>query len=139
MTQSLSVAPERGDVAKEQQSLHVLVVDDDQDVRNALSELLQYSGYDVATAENGQVALAAAKELKPELVLMDIRMPVLDGLAAIQIMKNTPDTQTIPIIVMSGVANAQSFDHARVVADESIAKPLDFNELLEKVRRLLDQ
>lgn len=81
----------------------VLIVDDERDIQGFLSTLIGFFGYDTVTADNGQHAIAIALQRKPDLILMDLAMPKLDGFRAIRRLKADPTTLKIPIIAFSGL------------------------------------
>ena len=78
----------------------VLVVDDDAEIREALYAALRFEGYKVHTAMNGMEAIDTARVLKPDLILMDVQMPVLDGINATKRLKGDPITKHIPILMV---------------------------------------
>jgi two-component system cell cycle response regulator DivK len=91
--------------------LRVLIADDDRDNREMYLEYLTMHGIVVLEAENGEVAVEKARRLKPDVIVMDLEMPVLDGFAAIQRLKADAQTRAIPLIVLS----AGTIDYARIV------------------------
>lgn len=110
----------------------VLIVDDDPAILNMLDELLQDEQYETLLATDGNEALTIARHEKPDLILMDLMLPVLDGATAIRQLKNDPETQSIHIIAMSAGANLRM--HAdQLPADSVIGKPFDLNTLLAGV------
>lgn len=110
----------------------VLIVDDDPAILNMLDELLQDESYETLLATDGSEALHIAQEQKPDLILMDLMLPVLDGAEAIRRLKRDPDTSGIHIIAMSAGANLRM--HAdQLPADSVIGKPFDLNTLLAGV------
>jgi len=125
-------------IAGEQSNIRVLVVDDRPSNRDVLIRLLRPAGFTIQEAVNGQEALALFESWSPHLVLMDIRMPVMDGLAAIQTIKEKSGSRTTPGIGLSACAFGE--DRKRVLdsgADDFIAKPIQESELWEKIARLL--
>ena len=110
----------------------VLVVDDDVDVRDYLSQLLQEQGYDVITAADGQAAITAAQAHRPDLITMDLAMPVMDGRTAITHLRADPELQHIPIMVVSALP-----DWETAGGDFAMPKPLDEPRFLKNVRLLL--
>jgi CheY-like chemotaxis protein len=110
----------------------VLIVDDDPAILSMLDELLQDEHYETLLATDGSKAISIAREEKPDLILMDLMLPVLDGAAAIRQLKQDPDTNSIHIIAMSAGANLRM--HAdQLPADSVIGKPFDLNTLLAGV------
>lgn len=120
-------------------SKRVLVVDDDRVIQQLLEVNLELEGYVVAgTASDGNEAIAMAAELKPDLILLDIMMPKLDGLEVCRRLKGDPKMAKIPIVLLS--ARAQDFDireGLEIGADAYLTKPFDPVELLDVVGRLL--
>ncbi|HEU4793696.1 MAG TPA: response regulator [Nitrolancea sp.] len=110
----------------------VLIVDDDPAIREMLDELLRDEGYDTLRAADGRSAVEIARSSHPSLILMDLMLPVLDGAAAIRLLKNAPHTQQIRIIAMSAGANLRLHaDH--LPADSVLGKPFDLDALLADV------
>jgi two-component system alkaline phosphatase synthesis response regulator PhoP/two-component system response regulator VicR len=117
----------------------VLVVDDDRVIQQLLQVNLELEGYDVvATASDGPEALVKVKELKPDLVILDIMMPKMDGLEVCRRLREDASTATIPVILLS--ARAQDLDIREgldIGASAYLTKPFDPVELLDVVGRLL--
>jgi len=117
----------------------VLVVDDDRVIQQLLEVNLQLEGYDVvATASDGREALDKIAELKPDLVILDVMMPKMDGLEVCRHLKADPKLASIPVILLS--ARAQDLDireGIEIGANAYLTKPFDPVELLEVVGRLL--
>jgi CheY-like chemotaxis protein len=98
----------------------ILVVDDYQDAREMYAEYLQYSGFRVAEAKNGNEAVAQARSLKPDLILMDLSLPGMDGWEATRVLKADEETRHIPIVALTGHALAgPPKGHARPAATRS--------------------
>jgi CheY-like chemotaxis protein len=112
----------------------VLVVDDDQDAREAMAELLQIQGYEVLAAGNGQEALELLKVENPCVVLLDLMMPVISGWEFLRHRKAQPKLAKIPVIVTSAVIDRAASAHAEG-ANEVLLKPVDIEKLLKLVRR----
>lgn len=110
----------------------VLIVDDDPSIREMLEELLRDEGYDTLRAGDGWSAVEIARSSQPSLILMDLMLPILDGAAAIRLLKKDPDTQEIRIIAMSAGTNLRLHaDH--LPADSVLGKPFDLDTLLADV------
>jgi CheY-like chemotaxis protein len=115
--------------------VRVLCVEDTDVVRDTMTQLLEYYGYKVASAKNGQEGVEMALQWKPDLVLMDLRMPVMDGFNAIYEIKFNPQTHHIPVFVVSAWSGKRERDQARLVgADEFFVKPPDVNRLSEAIK-----
>lgn len=117
----------------------VLLAEDFEDARELYRDYLQFSGFDVETANNGREAITRAVELQPDLILMDASMPVLDGWQATRELKANPVTRHIPILALT----AHAFDDARrearaVGCDGFVTKPCLPDDLVTKVRAALD-
>jgi len=116
----------------------VLVVDDMPDVRDVLAEYLEHHRYQVATAEDGLEALDKAFELGPDLILMDLSMPKLDGWEATRRLKRDPRTRHIPVIAFTGHVLKAYLEQARDAGcDAVMTKPMHPRELEAEVRKLL--
>lgn len=116
----------------------ILVVEDQEDNRQILRDLLGANDYDMLEAENGEEALAAVKKQRPDLILMDIQLPVLDGYEATRRLKADPDTQSIPIIVVTSYALSGDETKARESGcDAYVTKPYSPRALLAKIREFL--
>jgi CheY-like chemotaxis protein len=113
----------------------VLVVDDDPETLQAYAELLQHSGFRVRTASNGGEAILAVHREGPDLILMDVMMPVVGGLEAAESLRRFPATSTIPIIAITGTTGAEQ-DRMRALCDDLIAKPCIPAVLLQRINDL---
>jgi two-component system chemotaxis response regulator CheY len=111
----------------------ILVVDDDESIRQTIAEILEVEGYLVAAAANGEEALERVEEAHPALVLLDMRMPVLDGWGFARELRLRGIK--LPILVMTAAQNARSWAE-EIGADGYVAKPFDLDELLDQVARL---
>jgi CheY-like chemotaxis protein len=109
----------------------VLVVDDDTDILDAICDILQGEGYRVARAQHGLEALDRIAEERPALILLDLMMPVMDGLAFAQALRNRYMDGSIPIVVIS--ADGNHGKAAAVGAQAYLAKPVDIDVLLSNV------
>jgi CheY-like chemotaxis protein len=122
----------------EQKSPLILVVDDYQDAREMYAEYLQYSGFRVAEARNGNEAVDQAVALKPDLILMDLSLPGMDGWEATRRLKADEATRHIPIVALTGHALAGASDGARKAGcDSFVTKPCLPDDLVVEVRRML--
>jgi DNA-binding response OmpR family regulator len=118
----------------------ILVVDDDPVIQKLLSVNFEMEGYDVLTASDGIEGLEKIRAYAPDLVLLDVMMPRLDGIEVVRRLKQDPKTKKIPIVLLS--AKAQSADVSgglEAGADAYVTKPFDPLELLEKVAALLGE
>jgi DNA-binding response OmpR family regulator len=117
----------------------VLVVDDDRVIQQLLEVNLELEGYEVvATASDGQEALDKVAKLKPDIVILDIMMPKMDGMAVCRRLKADPETANIPVILLSARAQDMDIrDGLDIGANAYLTKPFDPVELLDVVGRLL--
>ncbi len=112
----------------------ILIVDDSPTERHVLNDMLTKSGYEVVASDNGEDAILKAKSLKPDLILMDVVMPGLNGFQATRAISRDPDTRAIPIILCT--SKSQETDKIwgmRQGARDYIVKPVKREELLEKI------
>lgn len=118
----------------------VLVVEDYQDAREMYAAYLQFSGFEVAEAANGVDAVAKTRELLPDIVLMDLALPQMDGWEATRQLKGDPATRHIPIVALTGHALAGHAEGARQAGcDAFVTKPCLPDALVAEIRRLLDR
>lgn len=116
--------------------MHILVVDDDQAVRDSLARSLQYSGYEVSTAVDGIEALARLSASRPDAVVMDVMMPRLDGLETTRMLRSTGND--VPILVLTARdAVGDRVDGLDAGGDDYMAKPFSLDELLARLRALV--
>ena len=116
----------------------ILVVEDQEDNRQILRDLLGSAGYDLIEAENGEEALAAVAKHRPDLVLMDIQLPIMDGYEATRRLKADPKFKAIPIIVVTSYALSGDEGKAREAGcDAYVTKPYSPRLLLAKIKEFL--
>jgi two-component system cell cycle response regulator DivK len=138
MEQPSSMTSQRAEPPASRPAPLVLVVDDFEDNRMMYAEYLAYSGYRVEQAANGKEAVELAKRLKPNLVVMDLSLPVMDGWEATRQLKADEGTRHIPVIALTGHALAgHSRGAAEAGCDAFLAKPCLPEKLLAKVEELL--
>ena len=113
----------------------ILVVEDQLDNRQILRDLLTNAEFDIVEAENGEEAIASAQASRPDLILMDIQLPILDGYEATRRLKADPDLKSIPIIVVTSYALSGDQEKARLAGcDDYVAKPFSPRLLLTKIK-----
>ncbi len=115
----------------------VLIVDDSPTERFFLTDLLRKQGYDVITAENGELGVAVAKAEKPDLILMDVVMPGLNGFQATRQLSRNPETAAIPVFLCT--TKGQETDRVwgmRQGAVDYLVKPVVAEELIAKIKAL---
>jgi two-component system, cell cycle response regulator DivK len=117
----------------------VLVVDDFADNREMYSEYLSFSGYDVIEAKNGMEAIEAAQERMPDIIIMDLSLPVMDGWEATRQLKADERTRRIPVVALTGHALAGHSKGAKEAGcDSFLAKPCLPDQLVAEIRRMLE-
>ena len=119
-------------------SNHILIVDDQRDLAGMMADMLGDAGFATRTADNGRDALADIQADRPDLLVLDVNMPGLDGFEVATMLKADPSTATIPIIMVS----AQDGRGSRVIglesgAEDYLSKPVDQAELIAKIRNIL--
>jgi len=118
----------------------VLLVEDTEDNRQMMRRLLEMSGYRVVEAINGVEAVKLASEEKPRIILMDLSLPLIDGLTATRRIRNLPGLSKVPIIAVSAHDTADFHSEALAAGCNAyITKPIDYPELEEVVNRLLQR
>jgi CheY-like chemotaxis protein len=117
----------------------ILIVEDNEPSRMLVRDVLQATGYRTAEAVTAEEGLRLAKESRPALILMDIQLPGMNGIEALQQLRRDPVTQGIPVVAVT--ASAMTHDRPRILAagfDAYQTKPISVRELLEAVRMLLE-
>lgn len=118
----------------------ILVVDDEAEIRKVLMMRLSSAGYETIEAGNGKDAFNIAKEKKPDLIILDIMMPGMDGMSTSQQLKDNESTKNIPIVFLTGLQDKDSEQTNHLSGDNIIfAKPYDSNELLAMVKKLIGE
>ncbi len=112
----------------------IMVADDDPALNEFLSQVLEEEGYRIVTVSNGQEAVETAKKRMPQLITMDLKMPVMDGAQAITALRQDPSTRHIPVIVISALAEGQ-----QAGGDAALVKPIDEKRLVETIHGLLQE
>ncbi len=112
---------------------YILVVDDDNDFREALCEVLTEAGYPVQQSENGELALRRVADEAPGIVLLDLKMPVLDGWGVMERMRGDARSSAIPILILS--AYGFEWEAELLGAQGYIPKSVGMDEILERVRK----
>ena len=119
---------------------HILIVEDDGKNMKLLRDILNISGYTTIEAGDGRKAVELARQERLDLILMDIQLPILDGMEATKLIKANPATQNIPIIALTSFA--MGGDRERFIqagCDDYMSKPYNIKELLEKVKNILSE
>ena len=118
----------------------ILIVDDDDDVISCVASLLEFKGYEVVAVRDGDLAIHKVFENKPDLIILDVMMPRMNGFAVCRTLKVGNSTGNIPIIILTA---KNTGDEAREAADAKadfyIPKPFDNNNLLDTIKKLLGE
>src|SRR5262245_45417632 len=118
--------------------LTVLLVEDTEDNRFMMRRLLEMSGYEVIEATNGEEAVRVAAAERPDLILMDLSLPLIDGLAATRLIRKLPNFEKTPIIAVSAHDTSDFLNDAlKAGCNSYITKPIDFSELEQLIVREL--
>ena len=118
----------------------LLLVEDNEDNRTIYSTLLRHLGYEVIEAQNGVQAIELARSERPDLILMDISIPEMDGWEATRILRGDPVTKDVPIVALTAPALEDDRERAAEVGFSSyLAKPIEPRAVLAEVRRLIGE
>ncbi|MGH9907954.1 MAG: response regulator [Pyrinomonadaceae bacterium] len=129
-----------GPMERQEHQLRVLLVEDTEDNRFMMRRLLEMSGYEVSEAINGLEAVRAAQQDVPDVILMDLSLPMVDGLAATRQIRRLPKLETVPIIAVSAHDTADFHVEALSAGCNAyITKPIDYAELEDLITRLVEE
>jgi len=118
----------------------VLVVDDEAQVRLLLSLAFEFEGFEVALASDGDEAVTEAVRFGPDAVILDIMMPRVDGLTALLDLRNSPETEDVPVLLLSAKAHTADITIGlRAGAADYLTKPFDTDDLVARTRRAIDK
>ena len=121
-------------------TVRILVIEDTEDNRQMMKRLLEMSGYRVVEAINGVEAVKLASEEKPRIILMDLSLPLIDGLTATRRIRSLPGLSKVPIVAVSAHDTADFHSEALAAGCNAyVTKPIDYPELEEVVNRLLQR
>ncbi len=116
----------------------VLYVEDEKDLREPISQMLKLLGYDVACADNGQAGVEKALSWHPDIILMDVRMPVMNGPQAIRVLRDKPDTHHIPVFILSAYTDSKTRDACHQAgANGFFSKPIDIEKIHAAIQEKL--
>lgn len=119
-------------------TVRVLIVDDDAVIRQMLEMALSFEGFEVATAEDGIEAVAKARDLRPDVVLLDVMMPLMDGLQVASTLRRDRRTRDIPIVMLTACAGEEDvWSGWEAGAASYLTKPLEHEMLLSELDRVL--
>lgn len=117
----------------------ILIVDDDVDLRELYKTTLQNEGFDVKTAENGEDALSQIMQDKPDLIVLDIMMPKIHGMDTLDIIKATPETKEIKVLILSALSDQKMMDRAKElgVVDYVVKSQSDMSTVVDHIKEAL--
>lgn len=119
--------------------IRVLYVEDEKYSQLAISLILKKLGYEIACADNGKLGIEKAQSWKPDIILMDMHLPIINGDEAIRILRNNPATAKIPVFILSGSLDTETQELCRQVGvTEFYAKPVDVSEISVAIKRTLE-
>jgi DNA-binding response OmpR family regulator len=137
LVRQLKKRMEQSHLSRPVENSTILVVDDDEGIRSLLKQELTEAGYNVEEAADGKAAIVKIRERRPDLVILDVMMPEMNGFDVAAILKNDPQTMEIPIIILSVVQDkARGF---RIGVDRYLTKPIDTGLLFSEIGNLLEQ
>ena len=115
----------------------ILIVDDEKEVVDMVSRILEEEGYVAISANTSEEALEKIKKSKPDLIILDLKLPTIGGLEVCRILKSNKDTRTVPVIMLTCYdSNVEKVMGLRIGADDYIIKPFDPNELVARIKAL---
>lgn len=117
----------------------VLVIDDDRDLLRLMHRKLSRAGFEVVCAEDGLSATKTALSERPDLVLLDVKLPCGDGFQVFERLRNLIPTATVPVIIVSGCGPDMAEQLLDGGADAFVCKPVDFTEVIDTIHQVLDQ
>ena len=118
----------------------ILIIDDEPNVRKVLSILFKSNGYEVVAADDGDVGLETAKKEKPDIIILDVVMPTLDGYSTCMLLKEDPEVQNIPVIMLTARdTNKSKYASESFGAEYYLSKPYESEELLGLVAKFTDK
>jgi DNA-binding response OmpR family regulator len=118
----------------------ILVAEDERDIRELIVFSLQLNGFNVVEVPNGKEAIDKAREIKPDLILMDVRMPIMTGYEACKVLKVEEKTKEIPIVFLSAKGQeAEVNTGLELGAEEYFLKPFAPDELIDRVNKILEK
>lgn len=116
-------------------SKKILVVDDDPDIREIIMMVLESEGFNVSGLDNGTAVVDTVRQIQPDIVLLDVQLGDSDGRDICRELKEKPDTQAIPVIIISASHGWQAIQEKLCNADDFLPKPFDVKELVDRVKR----
>ena len=118
----------------------IFIIEDELDFLSTLRERLEFEGFEVATAVDGEEALRKIPEEKPDLILLDIMLPEMNGYQVCRELKSNPETESIPVVVVTAKSQeSDKFWAKETGADDYVTKPFEMEELLQKIQDNLQE
>ncbi|MFH1282969.1 MAG: response regulator [bacterium] len=118
----------------------ILVVEDESDIAENIVVRLEAEGYNTIYASNGKSAIDSSLEEKPDLILLDIMLPKLDGIEVCKVLKSKSKLKNVPILMLTSLNAVGDVEKAfQAGANDYLAKPFEYDRLLSKIRKLLDE
>ena len=125
--------------AKKTNKAKILIVDDEPDIVQTIQDRLEMNKYTVVTAYNGKEGLEMAARHKPDVILLDVIMPIMTGLEMLEVLKKQPETRDCAVIMVTARNQPQDIIRAKTCGIEDyIVKPFDLNVLLEKIENIVE-
>lgn len=125
---------------KKTNKIKILIVDDEPDLVQTLQDRLEMNGYSIVTAGNGKEGLQKAIQEKPDIVLLDVIMPVMDGLQMLEALRKHPESKDCAVIMLTARSQQQDIVRAKTCGiKDYVVKPFDLSELIEKIGDVLEQ
>ena len=115
----------------------ILIVDAEETVRRVLRSLLQKEGYEVIEAEDGKTGVELAKKEDPDVILMDLTMPVMGGLQACRLLKKDEKTKNIPVLVITALGGENKMEAINAGIDDFVTKPFNSEEISIRIKSIL--
>jgi DNA-binding response OmpR family regulator len=118
---------------------HILIIEDETDIREAMAEAVEQAGFQVSTAENGSTGLTKAIAEKPDLILLDIVMPVMDGHETLQKLRQDPWGKSVKVIMLTSMDDVRNIGtaHEENITDYIIKAHSSLDDILKKVRMVI--
>jgi len=123
----------------------ILLIDDDNDLSETIKSVLEYAGYEALVSHTAQEGINVAKEQKPDLILMDVMLPDMNGAEAVHVLKSDPVVSNIPVIFLTGLVS-ENDEHVKDVGlnvdgvhYRTMAKPFENEKLLKEIKSVLEQ
>jgi len=124
---------------KKARKIKILIVDDEPDLVQTLQDRLEMNGYSITTAGNGKEGLEKAVQEKPDIVLLDVIMPIMDGLEMLEALRKNPQSKDCAVIMVTARSQRQDIVRAKTCGIEDyIVKPFNLGELIEKIENVLE-